>query len=54
MTRTDLIAQLAAIERRLEDRITVTRVIIDKEGRELRRITRVAQRPTNDTQQEGR
>ena len=51
MTRDQLVAQLAAIERSLNDRLTITRVIVDEQGRELYRLIRSTQRPrTHATQ----
>jgi hypothetical protein len=40
LTRTELIADLAAIKRRLARRIIVTRIILDADGNEIDRITR--------------
>ena len=45
MTRTDLLDALAALERRLNDRLVITRIVIDEQGRELHRIVRSTQRP---------
>lgn len=50
MTREELVSALSAIERTLASRV-VTRVIVDAEGRELRRIYRGFNKPREEKHQ---
>jgi len=45
MTRDDLVAQLAAIERRLANRIVIVRTIVNPDLTIAARIYRIVQRP---------
>jgi hypothetical protein len=55
VTRNDLVTQLAAVERKLADRIVVIRVIVDNKGNEVCRIRRSVQprRQPRDSRTEG-